>query len=502
MRTWLAIALALSALSADAAADVIHYRDGRTLEGLVLARNEAALTLETRLGTIDVDLADVAWVEERLTPGQLLSQRLTEVPADNGPALFILYEWAAQQKLRAEAKDLLQRVLTLEPDHAGANEALGRVRIEGSWYGPLELEAYLAEVGEHKREQGLVLFEGRWVAEADANKRMGLDLFEGEWIPRREAHARGALAALSELGGWSTSATEGQYVTIFSDLDEGSLEYLVYDLDAAVADFLRRADPSDAERSRLTKYDVAIFILPDHDVSTALIDGGFYKRYPVFDDLVQRWAGLNAFGMNWPRPFLVLVEGPHLEMGGDPDAARTGLLSHQLGRLFIDRFKGSRSAPGWVIPAMSAFYEGATTYYQTVSISTRGIDADGQPIGHWVDNWQHYGEWRDNLRDESVQASLPNLQYLLGDSEDGFDSKSIGICWSFLRFLLEKHRSEFFTYLRAFDSNPFSLADDLRVEHQRAWDQSFALTVPELQQAWQNWALAQPARFPTDELDR
>jgi hypothetical protein len=502
MRTGILSLLTLLLWVSSIHADIIHYKDGRKLEGVIVERSDELLKVQTSFGTIDVPMSKVSRIEQKLTPEQELAERRATLSDDDAASLWILASWADEQRLRKEYKALVQEVLAADPEHEQANLSLGKLKTDGRWFTPQELDDYRKEVEVEKRAQGLVLYDGEWIPEADANRKKGLELYEGEWMPRREAHVRRALVDLATVGGWSTQATEGEFVTIFGDLDEESLEYLIYDLDAAVRHFLEQADPTEEERKRLVGYEVPIYLLPDQETSLALLEGDYFERYPVFDDLVERWKDMPAYGMNWPKPFLVLVGGGHLAQRGDADSSRTGLLSHQLGRLFIDRFKGNRSAPGWTILGMAAYYEGTTNYYSTVSLTTEGLDVEGDPTGQWVRGWEHFGEWRDKLREEGVHGSLPAMKRWLGDDIAVFDSKGVGLAWSLTRFLLDKHSTEFFDYLRAFDSNPFEVAKDLRKEHERAWALSFASTVDELEEEWRDWALSQPPRFPTDELDR
>ncbi|RKY21138.1 MAG: hypothetical protein DRQ55_05335 [Planctomycetota bacterium] len=497
----LALLLMLVA-AASAHADVIHYKDGRKLEGVIVERSASSLRVETSFGSIDVALSKIDHIEERLTPGQELAQRRGQIADDDAGALWVLATWADEHRLRKQHQSLVHAVLLAAPEHEGANLVLGRVRVDGLWMEPNEVEAYRERLADERRAQGLVLHEGAWVPEAEANRARGLTLLDGQWMPKREAHRQQALTDLEHLGGWKAHASGGEFVTIISELDQDTVKFLIYDLDAAVRDFLRRAQPNPRERKRLVGLDIPIFLLPDRALSIKLLEAGFFDRYPLFADAKQRFAQLPAYGMNWPRPFLVLVEGQQLAKNGDPDTARLGLLGHQLGRLFIDRMKGERSAPVWATTGFAAYYEGVTNYYQTVSISTEGEDDDGDPEGQWVHGWEHYGEWRDQLLDESVQRTLPALRSLFSDASGGYDSREVGMLWSVTRFLLQKHERELFHYLRVFDSNPFELASNLAVEHERAWNASFADGIDELEAEWRDWALVQPRRFPTDELGR
>ena len=62
--------------------------------------------------------------------------------------------WARSHGLTTQAREAFEHVLVVDPDNAGAHQALGDVRLGERWVG----------ADEALRAQGLVPFEGRWVA--------------------------------------------------------------------------------------------------------------------------------------------------------------------------------------------------------------------------------------------------------------------------------------------------------------------------------------------------
>jgi ABC-type sugar transport system ATPase subunit len=66
--SWL---LALALLAVPAAADIIHYKHGRMLEGRIVSRTATELTVETEFGTIKVPMSKVASIEEKLLEPKL-----------------------------------------------------------------------------------------------------------------------------------------------------------------------------------------------------------------------------------------------------------------------------------------------------------------------------------------------------------------------------------------------------------------------------------------------
>lgn len=95
---------ALLLLGAPAGADIIHYKDGRTLEGVIVARTDKQITVKTDFGTLDILLSKVASIEEKLTPEQELAAQRATVADDDAAALYQLARWASDHKLRKQAR--------------------------------------------------------------------------------------------------------------------------------------------------------------------------------------------------------------------------------------------------------------------------------------------------------------------------------------------------------------------------------------------------------------
>ncbi|MFT7465172.1 MAG: hypothetical protein ACI9EF_003536 [Pseudohongiellaceae bacterium] len=492
-------------LSGSVSADIIHYKDGRTLEGVILERSSTEITVETSFGTIDVPLSKIDHIEEKLTLAQELAAQRATIADDDANSLYLLALWAKDNKLRKQHRALLDEVLTADPQHVQANSDLGRVELDGRWFDPEDLEKYLAEIETEMLAQGKIFHDGRWLPEAEVMALRGLALYNGQWLPQREVDVRLDVDELSSLVHWQTSATTGEFVTVYSDLDEDTLEFLIHDLDSAMRDFLRRSRAVDPWQGRLTKRHIPIYMPSEQEQARAMLENGFLaKRYSLLADSAEKWTNRQIFGMNWPQAFLVLVNDGRLEINGDADEARRGYLSHLMGALFIDRYKGTRSCPDWALLGLQTFYEGATNYHSTLTLSSEKVDAEGEPIALWYRGWETFVDWRDNLRDPGIWSTLPTMRQLMTSPKERLDSRDIGMCWSLVSFLLDQHETEFFDYLKAFDSDPLRIikAADMIDEHDRAYAATFAPDQDELEAQWQNWAMARPQRFPVDILDR
>ena len=152
-------------------ADVVHLRDGSTLEGSVRIEGET-LVVRHRLGEARVLRSQVLRVED--TPDawdQLESERgvLTQGTAEERYRYGVLAREMGREEL---ARGAFLAVLRLDLEHPGARAALGFVKHEGRW---ITLE-------DKQRLEGKVLYQGSWLTLDEKAAR--------EQDARREREAR------------------------------------------------------------------------------------------------------------------------------------------------------------------------------------------------------------------------------------------------------------------------------------------------------------------------
>ncbi|MFG0320178.1 MAG: hypothetical protein ACF8XB_23095 [Planctomycetota bacterium JB042] len=187
----LALAL-LGVLASSVAADVVHLKNGGKLHGEILSDDGAFVEVKTKFGVQKIAKADVKEIERKRTPAQEIDDRLGSLAADDADGVFALAVLAEERRLRKRHRELLDRVLEIDPEHDGANRALGRVKYKGTWVRPEERERLEQESrAEQMRAQGMVEHDGRWVTPEEKEKlEQGLVLHEGEWLPEDEARRR------------------------------------------------------------------------------------------------------------------------------------------------------------------------------------------------------------------------------------------------------------------------------------------------------------------------
>ncbi len=111
--------------------------------------------------------------------------------SDDVAGQWAVAEWCRTHALESLRRQHLRRVLDLEPDHAGARQALGYTQVRGRW----------VTQAEFMQQQGYVLYRGKWrlsqeVERAEAERRTALAerqwyrqllRWRHEWLAQRSA---------------------------------------------------------------------------------------------------------------------------------------------------------------------------------------------------------------------------------------------------------------------------------------------------------------------------
>ena len=147
---WASASLAVLGLAATAVADEVILKNGQTLEGVVIEREEKVI-IELENGTVTLDKSQVKEIVGKSTAAQEFEERRKS--AATADEHYELGQWAAARGLKQRAGDQYRRAVALEPGHAPARKQLGFFEHEGRW---LTEEQYMAL-------KGFTEYEGRWV---------------------------------------------------------------------------------------------------------------------------------------------------------------------------------------------------------------------------------------------------------------------------------------------------------------------------------------------------
>ena len=150
-------------------ADEVYLKGGGRVTGEIVERSDSSVTVDIGSGTISVRTASIVRIEANVSPSQEYRRRAAAIPAGDAEAWRELARWARGEALATQASQAWSRVVAVLPDDEEANQALGRVRLDGRWVS--EEESYLA--------RGFIEFEGEWMTpgerQAILNDRLARD---------------------------------------------------------------------------------------------------------------------------------------------------------------------------------------------------------------------------------------------------------------------------------------------------------------------------------------
>jgi hypothetical protein len=157
MRLALALGCVVALAPSLARADSVHLKGGRVLEGAASVEGDK-VAIELESGRVSVPLAEVERIE-RATPAlERAEQRERALAPGDAAGLLKLADFCREHDLLGRERALLERILTIAPEHAEARRRLGFVRTSEGWTTGSALkqqrqrESARAERDEHERE--------------------------------------------------------------------------------------------------------------------------------------------------------------------------------------------------------------------------------------------------------------------------------------------------------------------------------------------------------------
>lgn len=190
--------LIVAAAALPASADAVFLRDAGVLSGRVLSRTPTSVEIEIAAGTVTIPMDRIERIEEGFTILDEYDERAAALAPRDHKGWLDLARWASAHGLASQARRAYEHVLTVAPDDAEANRAVGRVELDGRWVS--EAESY--------RVRGYVRFENTWVTPEERqrilNERAEREQMErilvasDERVREAEAQAREAEARAAE----------------------------------------------------------------------------------------------------------------------------------------------------------------------------------------------------------------------------------------------------------------------------------------------------------------
>jgi len=155
-RAVLVVALAAAPLFADE----IRLQGGGRLSGEIVEQSEESVTIDIGAGKMTVSMSTVVGIDKSTSPLQAYRTRAATIADNDVDGWRELGRWAAKEGLATQSREAFSRVRSLAPNDPEASRALG-----------------------------LVLYDGKWVTEAESYRAQGFVEYDGEWMTPGERQA-------------------------------------------------------------------------------------------------------------------------------------------------------------------------------------------------------------------------------------------------------------------------------------------------------------------------
>jgi hypothetical protein len=492
----IALALLVAALAgAPAGADVITLKDGSTLEGEIVSKDDSTVVVETTFdGRKEVLAAQVKSIDTSSPPlRKQLAFRLER--AADVPSLVALADWAKGKGFRPELEAIWQKVLALDPAHVRAHKALGHVLVGKRWLTPEEkAEADRAAAEAANRAKGLVPHEGRWVTPAEKealekglvkdgddwitedelHRRRGETKVDGTWIRVGDAEAKARGAALSKEMGLTLKVEWAPHVDLFHELEPADAAEMLSAAEKTARAFDRLMKPGPEDR--LDGVRVALHVFQKAPTYARFCEA-FAKEAQVAEigPAFAGWAKQagRVPGFLWPKPGPTI--GVHVFPFRPEDVASR--VAHMTAQGLLGRYRHDyrRMASPWLSEGFAYVLElearGTTSTYTS---GRAGIAGGGDP-GPWMD----VKRWKDALKVAVAASQDTPAPRLFTATEDQIQLPDLVKSWSLVDHLIRLDRAKWKLFVDRSKERETTDEDALRA--------AYGIDARALESRWRAW---------------
>jgi hypothetical protein len=155
-------------LAGAAGADTIRLRNGNSLQGVARVLPNGDVAVHSAMGVWTVKASRVLEVVRSETVEERVAEALARTPPPGPQELFELALEVREEGSITLSQRLLERVVSIEPDHEGARRLLGQRRLDDRWVSEQE----------YRSARGEVLYRGQWVSSATAASALDLEAID------------------------------------------------------------------------------------------------------------------------------------------------------------------------------------------------------------------------------------------------------------------------------------------------------------------------------------
>ena len=127
------LALAVCAAVHAARADTIYMKDGRKLEGKVLAETEDTVKIKLQFGATVVKRADIQRIDKPADNAAAYQAKAAKLSGDDAAGHYQLGLWCKEKGMSAEAQREFEVAIAADANHAESRRELGFTQVGGKW---------------------------------------------------------------------------------------------------------------------------------------------------------------------------------------------------------------------------------------------------------------------------------------------------------------------------------------------------------------------------------
>ena len=454
----------LTMLSSASLADVVHLTDGGKIEGEVISDDGKTVVVKTRFGEVKVERSRVKSIEKKKTPAQVYTERLKALAQDDAAGRWELALYCRENGLKKPEKVLTAEVLALEPQHDGANEAVGNVKWKDRWITPEERKALESDADTAaKRAQGLVRYKDRWVTpEEKENLEKGLVKHEGKWMTPDEVKV--AQGYVKHNGEWvkkedlerrkivdfyegvmerEVNVVLTDHFAVVGTYEEGELDQIAQSAEQAFAQFIQimgmkkgnsmfRGSEVDRTRTRLH------VVYSKRAMEYQRLVNALVKRYPedITEDRAALYRKQKGFYLVFPSCAVIGYQMPNTF-----EQVQASVI-HKVSHVMLMKYRYRAGFfPWWLIEGLGTYQEiSALGHCDTYCITEGGYDMQE---GETSNKWAGMARWKEVVKMQVTGMSDKSFHKLARSTLNELDFRDLAKCWSFIEWCVNRHRKEF-----------------------------------------------------------